>query len=77
MQTTHGQGKILMVTINAWPSVSIKWAETIITSQKIVKCEWSDTLGTIVEWVDRNLSHEVVEKVIVMHNSWILSTKFR
>ena len=36
-------------------SVSIKRAEVF---------KWSDTLGEIVECVDRNISHEAVEKVI-------------
>ena len=56
--------------MNAWPSVSIKRGSTI-TSRKVVKCEWSDTLGEIVERVDRSycLSHEVVEKVIVSSNA--------
>ena len=59
-----------MASMNAWPSVSIKRAGNTIISQKVVKCEWSDTLGEIVERVDRNLSHEVVEKVIVSSNGF-------
>ena len=45
-----------MALMNTWPSA-------LIISQKIVKCEWTDILGVIVERVDRNLSHKVVEKV--------------
>ena len=58
-----------MAMMNAWPSVSIKRAGTTIISRKIVKSKWSDVLGAIVEWVERNLSHKVVEKVIVSSNT--------
>ena len=58
-----------MASMNTWPSVSIKRAGSTIISRKVVKCEWSDTLG---ERVDRNLSHKVVEKVIVFSNAQFL-----
>ena len=50
--------------MNAWPNVLIKTAGSTIIIRKIVKCEWSDTLGKIVERVDWNISHKVAEKVI-------------
>ena len=50
--------------MNMWPSVSIKRTGSTIIFQKIVKCERSDTLGEVVEYVDRNISHKVAEKVI-------------
>ena len=45
-------------------SVLIKRAESTIIYRKIIKCEWFNTQGEIVECVDRNISHKVVEKVI-------------
>lgn len=61
-----------MVSMNTWPSVSIKRAGSTIISWKVVKCKWSNTLGEIVECVDRNLSHGVVEKVVVSSNAQFL-----
>ena len=40
--------------------------------RKIVKCEWTDTFGAIVERVDPSLSHAVVEKVLVSSNAQFL-----
>ena len=61
-----------MASMNAWPSVSVKRAGKTIISRKIVKCEWSETLGEIIERVDRILSQEVVEKVMVSSNAQFL-----
>ena len=46
-----------MASMNAWPSVSIKRGGLPVISHKI-KCEWTDTLGAIVEKVDPSLSHK-------------------
>ena len=47
-----------MVSVNAWPSVSIKRGGSTVISHKIVKCEWTDTLGAFIEKVDPSLSHK-------------------
>ena len=47
-----------MASMNAWPSVCIKRGGSTVVSHKIVKCEWTDTLGAIVERVDPSLSHK-------------------
>ena len=39
-----------MASMNAWPSVSSKRGGSPVVSHKIVKCEWTDTLGAIVEF---------------------------
>ena len=47
-----------MASMNAWLSVSIKRGGSPVVSHKIVKCEWTDTLGAIVERVNPSLSHK-------------------
>ena len=69
---TRSGKKDNMASMNAWPSVLVKRAGKTIISRKIVKCEWSETLGEIIERVDRTLSQEVVEKVMVSSNAQFL-----
>ena len=61
-----------MALMNAWLSVSVKRDERTIISHKNVKCKWFESLEGIVERVDRNLSHKVVEKIMVSSNAQFL-----
>lgn len=61
-----------MALMNAWLSVSMKRDERTIISRNNVKCEWFETPKEIVEHIDRNLSHEVVEKIMVSSNTQFL-----
>ena len=61
-----------MASTNAWPSVSIKRDGSTVVSRKIIKCEWTDTLGAIVERVDPSLSRAEVKKVLVSSNAQFL-----
>ena len=47
-----------MASMNAWPSVSIKRDGSPVVSHRIVKCEWTGSLGAIKERVDLSLSHK-------------------
>ena len=55
-----------MASMNAWPSVSIKRGGSPVISHKIVKCEWTDTLGAIIERVDPSLSHKKSATLIAL-----------
>ena len=55
----------IMASIFAWPSVSVVRGGRSLVARKIVKCEWTDTFGGLLEKTNRTLVDANVDKVQV------------
>ncbi len=57
-----------MSTTFAWPSVSVKRSAALLVTRKVVKIEWENTFGELLEKIGEEYRCESVEKVAVCGN---------
>ncbi len=60
----------------AWPSVIVLRGSTVVVDRTILKCNWTDNFGSVLERLGGGFSSEVVSRVLISSNEWSQHIQF-
>ena len=65
-------GEMASATSYVWPSVVIYRGATLVKTRTIVKCDWSDNFGALLEMLGDKFTNETAVKIVISSNEKLI-----